>query len=207
VTRLHVFCEGRAEASFARDILTGLLPRVRVTPIDLGGGLTYERVRSDIWNHLATAERTYAVTTMIDLFGLHHHFPGLGECNRLRDPLDRVAVLEERLAADIGDLRFVPYLQLHEFEALFLADARSLAKIYPHRTKATRELARRVKNEFRTPEHVNRRTPPSHHILQAVPEYGKVTDAVRAMREIGIEKIRSRCCHFDQWLTKLEAQA
>jgi hypothetical protein len=202
-----VFCEGLAEVSFVRDILDDFLGPVKVIPLNLRGGLTYDRVRREIRNHLAGAEKTHGVTTMIDLFGLPRDFPGMAQCDGILDPLGRVQALEERFAADLDDKRFVPYPQLHEFEALILVKVMSLARVYPNRKKALRELAKTVKSEFETPEHVDQNTPPSRHIRFAVPEYGKATDAILAIQEIGIDKIRGGCLHFHDWLTKLEAQA
>ena len=58
-------------------------------------------------------------TTMIDLYGLHSDFPGIEEAERLRqDPQARVRSLEASWSGDIGDQRFIPFIQLHEFEAL-----------------------------------------------------------------------------------------
>ena len=34
------------------------------------------------------------------------------------------------VAAEIGDARFIPYLQVHEYEALVLVDPRRIASIY-----------------------------------------------------------------------------
>lgn len=36
----------------------------------------------------------------------------------------KVAVIEKALADDIDDGRFIPYIQLHEFETLLFADPR-----------------------------------------------------------------------------------
>ena len=43
---------------------------------------------------------------------------------------------------DVQDQRFIPYLQLHEFEALILTDVCCLAKFYPNRTNDLVMLAK-----------------------------------------------------------------
>jgi hypothetical protein len=110
--------------------------------------------------------------------------------------------LEDSCQQDINDSRFIAYLQLHEFEALLLADIEVLADQYPNRHAALRRLARSLRTL--PPEHVNRRTPPSHRIRQAVPEYDKVVAGVAAVERIGLHVLRERCGHFGEWLGRLE---
>ena len=57
-------------------------------------------------------------TTMIDLYALHRDFPGGSEAQKLRhDPYRRVEALEKAWSDETRDSRFIPFLQLHEFEA------------------------------------------------------------------------------------------
>ena len=59
---------------------------------------------------------------MFDLYALPADFPGYAEARREVDPYGKVRILEDALGNDIADRRFIPYIQLHEFEALILAD-------------------------------------------------------------------------------------
>jgi len=59
---------------------------------------------------------------MIDFYALPSDFPNCDACAHLRDPYQRVACVEKALADDIKYHRFIPYIQLHEFEALIFAD-------------------------------------------------------------------------------------
>jgi hypothetical protein len=58
---------------------------------------------------------------MVDLYSYPKNVPGYEEIQSL-DAYERVMGLEESLAADIASQRFVPYIQLHEFETLLYAD-------------------------------------------------------------------------------------
>jgi hypothetical protein len=60
--------------------------------------------------------------------------------------------------------------------------------------------------KFESPEHIDRLMPPSYCIQQAIPnpEYQKVVHGIQATLACGIEPLRARCRHFDQWLTRLE---
>jgi hypothetical protein len=67
---------------------------------------------------------------MVDLYHLPHDFPGYNEGMSKPTCWDQAAALEVSLAAALRDDRFIPYLQMHEFEALVLTDPRRIATIY-----------------------------------------------------------------------------
>src|SRR5438045_122269 len=112
--------------------------------------------------------------------------------------------MERFFSDDLQDRRFIPYLQLHEFEALILTDASCLAKYYPNRRDDLLKLAKTVETQFNSPEEVNGMTSPSRRIKTVVPEYQKLPFGISAVRDLGFEKIRARCKHFDAWLRRLE---
>lgn len=140
---------------------------------------------------------------MIDLFKLPGDFPGRQEFADL-PPLDRVQHLERHFAADIDDRRFVPFLQLHEFEALLLVDLPELVHQHPNRRSAIERLSARLSRDFVSPEYVNSRRPPSYRIKEAIPEYDKRLDGVATVERIGLERLRARCQHFGEWLHAIE---
>ncbi len=93
-----------------------------------GGLLDFEKARSDINRWLLEDESAY-LTTMFDLYALPDNFPGWDDAKRLRDPYKKVKMLEEGLKADIGDQRFIPYIQLHEFEGLLFSDIHAIDNV------------------------------------------------------------------------------
>ena len=122
-------------------------------------------------------------------------------------PAERIGHLEAKATGDVGDRRFFAYLQLHEFEALLLADLMALVKRHPNRQKEIADLTARLNRDFPTPEHVDRLRPPSYWIKDAVPEYVKTVDGPTTTSEIGLPALRQRCPHFGQWLNRLEGLA
>ena len=48
--------------------------------------------------------------------------------------------MEQALAEDIGDPRFIPYIQLHEFEAVLFADAGKIATYYDKHVRGSRAV-------------------------------------------------------------------
>jgi len=143
---------------------------------------------------------------MVDLFKIPGDYPGIVDGSD-EAPVTRVHRLERECMGDIGDQRFFSYLQLHEFEALLLADLTLLVEQHPNRRREIGELAKRLDQDFESPEHVDRLRPPSHWIKDAVPEYNKTIDGPITASRIGFPRLRERCPHFGQWLQRLEGLA
>jgi len=59
------------------------------------------------------------------LYGLNDNFPGHKDTQHLQ-PYDRVNEMERLLKEDLGFYKFIPYIQLHEYEALLYADTRQM---------------------------------------------------------------------------------
>ena len=111
-------------------------------------------------------------------------------------------------AAEIGDdRRFVPYLQLHEFEALLFVDVDRLLIEFPSSGAAVAKLRESVW-DFSSPELIDdgSETAPSKRIISAIPDYKgrKVSAGPRIAGEIGLARIREKCRHFGTWLSRLE---
>lgn len=223
IVRLCLTVEGQSELQFAstmlRDHLAArgvVLPKPRMTLFSRrhrvrhrGGVRGYEPVKKDIVCWLRQEkDRHVRFSTMIDLYALPADFPGHAEAAGMRDPYVRVELLEAALARDIGDPRFIPYLQLHEFEALLLADPGRFDKQYP---EAKREvvLLQEMVAEFDSPEKIDdgEQTAPSKRIGRLFPDYLDAKPAATAViaPAVGLAAMRSKCPHFDQWLRRLES--
>src|SRR5208337_2186811 len=91
-------------------------------------------------------------TTMIDLYAIHADMPGLGEAEKLRhDPQHRVEAIEASFANDIGDERFAPYIQLHEYEACLFVDVTQFGHFYEQADKQIAAL-KAVADDHDSPE-------------------------------------------------------
>jgi hypothetical protein len=140
MARLYVFAEGQTEQTFADTILKQHLANVGVymqPPVLIanarkkgvvhrGGVRKYGPMKRDILRFLAQEKAADVFfTTMIDLYAIHADFPGLEEAEKLRHmPDKRVEALEQAFAVDIDDSRFIPYIQLHEYEAYLFSNPR-----------------------------------------------------------------------------------
>lgn len=218
--RLHVTTEGPTERSFVKKVLGPYLAKANIstdaravltskdkhTGYEFRGGVSnYQKIKNDIvtWikedNH---AECRFS--TMFDLYGLPKDFPGYEESIKKQNPYEKVRMLEDAFYADINDRRFIPYIQLHEFETLILADPKQLECEYLEHERPIANLCAMVGEQ--NPELINDgpTTAPSKRILKEITEYKKTTAGVSVVNIIGIAALGKRCCHFSEWLQKLE---
>lgn len=219
MTEVIFIVEGVTEEGFVKEVLSPhLLPlELRVWPLLTGtrrmrrrqrGGHrgTYCVIRDDIIRTLKQHGRRGArVTTMLDLYALPDDFPGHTTSAGTPDPYKRVAAIEDAMAVDIADHRFVPYIQLHEFEALLFAEPGKIAGEYPDSADGVGELEAEVAR-FPGPEWVNDdpATAPSKRVKKNVPRYDKVRSGPRIAASIGLPRLRAECPHFGGWLSRLE---
>jgi hypothetical protein len=222
MARLHLTVEGQTEQQFARRLLCSHLAvgGVYLLRIELAahakekgqvhrGGLRhYLPFRNDIIRRLKEDKSgDVFLSTMIDLYALPDDFPGTDASKCEQDPYFRVERIEQALAADIGDPRFIPYVQLHEFEAVLFADTDKIAMYYEKQVREVEQLKVDVAS-FRSPELIDdgRHTAPSKRIAALIPVYAeeKTTAGPIIAAAIGLATIRNKCPHFDAWLQKLE---
>ena len=220
--RLHITAEGQTEEAFVNKTLKyylapfGVYADVRCVLTSRkrdrefrGGMSTYLKAKNDIVRWLCEESHNADVvfTTMFDYYALPEDFPGYEESQRLQDPYQKVAVIEKALAEDINDYRFIPYIQLHEFEALLFVDPQKFEIEYFDKPDGIATLMA-IANDFENPELINQgeETAPSKRIIKVYGNYADNKPTIGSMiaHEIGIDAMKKHCAHFNEWLTKLE---
>jgi hypothetical protein len=217
--RLYITVEGQAEKEFADRTLKPHLAgysvdvrsRVVVTNRKLGkrgGVLDFERIRGDLSRLMKEDRHDEArFTTMVDLYALPSQFPGWTEARKKSHPVERVEALEKALGTEFNEPRFVPFIQLHEFEALLYCDLSELQKRIADSMAGITALRRDVQGL--QPEEINEgpATAPSKRIIRHVPIYerNKVRVGAPAAAAIGLNRLRAQCPHFGAWLSRLES--
>ena len=110
------------------------------------------------------------------------------------------------MAENTNDKRFIPHIQLHEYEAYLFADISELSFFYQN-DAAIRKL-QRIVDAVESPELIDdgQHTAPSKQITKWLPKYAseKVIVGTQTAERIGLSKIRSKCPHFATWLERLE---
>ena len=226
MTRLLVHVEGQTEENFVNGVLAEHLcargfSMVRARLIgnarqrDHRGGIRdWNTVRREIIRHLRE-DRNCIATTMVDYYGLPQcgprAWPGRAQASEVPFP-DKARLVEDALLADMQEemrinfdaRRFVPYLMMHEFEALLFSDCERFG-IGIGRPELT-ERFQEIRDLFPSPEEIDEspNQAPSKRIEAIVAEYQKPLLGTLAVLEIGLPRIREQCPHFSNWLHRLE---
>lgn len=148
---------------------------------------------------------------MIDYYGLqdNHHFPLWHEAKKLTDVNQKIKLLEQGMKDSINEsmnFRFIPYIQLHEFEALLFNDIEIFREQIPAKElTGIEELADTFK-QFSNPEMINnnKETSPSHRLQRIIKGYDKIVYGNILAEAIGLEKIRNKCPRFNNWIGELK---
>jgi hypothetical protein len=223
VKALYVFCEGRTEQGFCNQVLrphlfpehNGMLHTILIAHskhhglVRRGGIGKYAALERDILYTLKSRdERDVFFTTMIDLYKLPRDFPGKVDLvPDPNNPTPHVQSLEKAFGEAIGDSRFIPYIQLYEYETLLFSDPEGFRVVFED-CEAAIDSMKNIAASFPSTEHINdgEATAPSKRIIDSLPEYGglKTTAGPDVAEFIGLPTLRKKCSHFDVWLTQLE---
>jgi len=216
--RVHVICEGQTEEMFINEVLSEsflnkniyLYPVLIGKPGHKGGNFRFERLLTDVRARLLGDTSSYC-TTFFDFYGLPEDFPGKEDAKAQRDISKKahclLTALTERLQHTLGTeplQRFIPYVQMYEFESLLFSNAAGLARaIYQTSLEAAFQ---EIRDAFDTPEEINnsRVTAPSKRIEDLYSAYDKPVHGSLAAIEIGLDRIRRECRLFDEWLRRIE---
>lgn len=215
--------EGQTEQAFVNDLLAAHLGS-RSTFIwavlpgrsrKQGGVKEWCVAREDI---LRTLRESRYCTTMFDYYAMPNSWPGRVASKTLPWQ-QRAAHVETEVMADIvasmgssfNPSQFIPYVQLHEFEALAFADVQKLAEVTaPLRPIFTVDQLTQhyqsVLDAAGHPEAINDNyaTCPSRRITAKVAAYRKPLHGPIVTKRIGLDVLRAQCDHFAAWLATLE---
>lgn len=224
VAKIVCLVEGVSERETLPRLLRGPL-RARSHEIDFkmlgerkdrgvagGGTATWEQILGDIRRTLRQREggRAPYVTLFIDFFRRHDDvaprcgdLPGADrryECvvRWMRTKVDGSTLSSEE------SRRFIPYVQMHELEALLFSDPEKLASSLqrPDLSGRFREIA----DSFSSPEDIDDlpETHPKQRILDGFKAYQETLHAPAAAAAIGLDRIREQCHRFNDWVKQLE---
>lgn len=212
--RLIITCEGETEQEFCKDVLAPyFLPKeiyIEYPTIkhSHGGIVAWATLKKQLVNHLY--EGDVAVTMLVDYYRIKESylFPGWEEAKQIENVFDRMRLLFTRMKEDMPAEfreRFIPYVQLHEFEGLLFSDI----SVFSHNFTSEElqmdllDIAVRSAN---TPEEINNGpdTAPSVRLMKAISGYNKVVYGACLASEIGLSVICNKCKLFNEWIISLE---
>ena len=210
--RLFIVVEGHTEEEFVRTMLRPYFFScggydvnpilIRTSKSGRGGFVNYAHLKNTITPLLKSQGADILVTTFVDYFRMPNNTPQYDKCMQAGCDKDKVTALEQCIGEDIDDRRFVPYIQLHEFEALLFSDNKGFEEYF---TKEQAEQTGAIVDEFDNPEDINTHPQhaPSKRILGIKEDYNKPVDGNLIADRIGIKTILNRCPRFAKWIEDL----
>jgi len=217
MSRVLALVEGPTEQTFIKQVLAPALHHrgVYLTATAIGkpghkGGIrSYESTRREILAVLKQDQQRFC-TTMFDYYGLPGGWPN--KATATGSPSAMANYIEQAMLQDVCSImdepstssRFIPYIQMHEYEALLFSEPATLASVV-QRSFLTGTFLNIV-TECGEPEAIDDRpdTAPSKRIKNHVREYNKVIHGTITAQRIGLPKMRERCPHFSEWISRLE---
>ena len=229
MSRLFVICEGQTEETFVNEVLAPHLYSKGWSSVSArimgnarqranrGGIKGWPTVRDEITLRLKQDRGCY-VTTLVDYYALPKsgmkQWPGRIEAEA-EAYYDRAQVIEDAILSDLsaealeGDRgaidRVIPFILVHEFEALCFADCEAFCEAIGRPQMVAAMKA--IRGDFESPEEINDspETAPSKRILNLHPSYQKPLEGNIGILGISLDRIREECRHFSDWIDQLEA--
>ncbi len=223
---LNLIVEGSSEEAFVNDVLAGHFAQLNIfvsarkirtgwdkfnNKPSKGGLLKYIQFHNDVlrWIQSDRNQTNSWYSSMIDLYAFPKDklSPYSEEIQKINNPYQKVNALETAIAKNIDHIHFIPYVQLHEFESFLMVEPDRLIAMFPDKQSAIQRLKDNIKDL--KPEEINEssQTAPSKRIIKYIPDYEgqKAQVGPLVAQDIGLPQLRSKCPHFDDWITKLES--
>ena len=211
--RLIIVCEGPTEREFCNSVLAdffinkGIVLETPLLKHSGGGVVSWQIIRRQLISHLNEGNPT--VTTFIDYYGIKdgYGFPQWERSKGIDDNKQKMEFVENAMSQDIPEnlrSRFVPHLQLHEFESLLFSDINVFEKNFMPSELDINKL-KDIVAKFPNPEDINNspNTAPSKRLADAVSGYRKVLYGNYLAIEIGLNSMLDKCPHFRDWISQL----
>ena len=217
-SEVYLIVEGATEQLFVERVLAPYcaMHGVYLHPTQVpkkgakGGDVRFVRVKTCVGNFLKQRSDT-RVGTFFDYYGLKD-WPSLDEV-RSAQGLSTADIAKklndsamQELCREFPELdvanRFVPFIAVHEFEALLFSDPSLLSSSLGIDVSAINETL----CEYGSPEAINTRPDkiPSRQIENWLGgRYIKTVQGIAVADKIGIDKMRSACHNFNDWLNRL----
>lgn len=211
--RLIIVCEGPTENEFCLEVLAPELRRADIyveAPLikkSNGGIVPWAAIKRQIEMHLHQGDAF--VSLLLDYYGIRdsYKFPGWMESKRIASMPDRWRFLCDSMKSDISPElapRFIPYMQMHEFESLLFSDIEVFQTNFSSNEMDFSILKNAIR-ECPNPEEINSRPTlaPSKRLLAAIPGYEKVVYGNLLAIDIGLNRMVEKCPLFSQWISAL----
>lgn len=213
-----VLVEGDTEKIFMAEMVVPHLSArgVYVTPIILskpgqkGGDVKFARAKHDIETHLKQRSDTY-ISLLVDYYGVKSDWPGYHRAANCPTADAKAETINAATAKEVDSLfgeynsaqRFIPYMAMHEFEAMLFADPAVLAQALYVGERDVKGIIRECNGNVEEIDD-SPQTASSKRLEGLYPRFKKTTTGISILKTIGLPGIRKECPLFDEWMGTLE---
>lgn len=197
---ISVVCEGSTEVEIIKVLNKSyfaskaiFLKRVELEKkLSMNGNVSIDRL---VW-HINHAPYP-VVTTFVDYYGF-----------KIKRGTDACQI-ENALKSKISNPHFIPYLQIHETEALCFANKDILCETMNADDKQKGKIDTIISEFHDHPEEINNnpRSAPSKRLENIFTGYQKILDGKRIIQAMPLSDMISKCPHFAKWLNDIEIEA
>lgn len=214
---VYIIVEGQTEEEFVNNCLSHYLKAhgientipilLETSPGHFGGDLSFARYKQHVYNFLASPGN-FIVTSLIDYYQLKNDYPKYTDAIALLNKNDSVERIETAMAELIIDDRFIPYIQLHEFEGILFSDTagfRYIANIPSSNLTSIEGII----NAYPNPELINDgpTTAPSKRLKTFIPKYKKTLHGPIIAMHNGLTPVLAKCPRFKSWIDSIIARS
>ena len=168
----------------------------------------YSYIKKDILNIIY--EKDVVVSMMIDFYRLPSDFPGFNDLKVTQTHQEQANLLETRIKKDLEDSQnqlfdnFIPYIQLHEFEALVFASISGIDSLF-ERSEMDYNGLMNVIQQYPNPEDINNHpdTAPSVRLKKLIFGYNKVLHGIDIINTVGMAELLEKCPRFKTWIESM----
>ena len=217
---IYIISEGLTERRFIVEVLSPYMAGKGIflhAPIigetgKKGGDVRFSRIGRNIESLLKSRNDT-KISLLVDYYGIGKDWPGYAESKKETDHTRKADIMNEATVGEIQRLfpdenrngRFIPYVSMFEFEALYFSDTVSLSR----RLGVSQMKVDAILKDCGEPERINDSPSgaPSKRLASLSGEFHKISTGIDIAMSIGIQKMREACPLFNDWLNRLEAIA
>ncbi len=215
---IYAVVEGPTERAFVQNVIA---PHLAPSGLYLyaailrkkgqnGGDVRFVRARRDIGGFLKQRRDTW-VTTLVDFYGIGDDWPGYEEskCATVHELKAKImnnathAEINKEFGEHDSERRFLPYVSMHETEALLFSEPDVLAQELGTPIACIRDIL----DCCGSPEQINDSfaTTPSRRLKALAPRFKKTSTGIAIAKKIGVDQIRAKCPIFDDWISRIES--
>lgn len=191
---VSVVCEGPTEVEFIKILSKKHFASkgIFLKASSICGDVSIDRL---LW-HIKRAPYP-VVTTFVDYYGF-----------KIKKGMT-AGQIESGLKSKISNPHFIPYLQIHETEALWFSNKDVMCKTMTADKKQALAISKIVSDFNDCPETINNspKTAPSKRLEAIFKGYEKIVDGKRIAEAMPLSDMISKCPHFAKWLNDIEIEA